>query len=346
MSKHFTREDLVRLKHLRSVLLSIEERIPGTPAPRYWGFDQDLALYDRTFAERIGWKWRAVLGELSRRGFVAPDSGVLDYGCGTGVAAREWLASDVGAVHLGARARVRLWDRDSGARAFAKARVSHDHPKAKVDELVRAPSPRDLEGQLLLVSHVLDELVEGQVDELIALARHAAAVVWVEPGSRITSRRLSEARDRLLDDFGVVAPCTHSERCGALRLDPERSWCHFFGEPAPEAFTEGHWAEFGRELGIDLRSLPYSFIALARKGAEAAVTVALGPVAPGTVRLLGRPRLQRGRALLDTCQADGVREEVLLQRIDKALFKALDREHVDTLVVERDGDTIVAARRA
>jgi len=235
---------------------------------------------------------------------------------------------------------VRLWDRDSGARAFAKARVLRDHPKAKVDELVRAPSPRDLEGQVLLVSHVLDELVEGQVDELIALARHAAAVVWVEPGSRITSRRLSEARDRLLDDFGVIAPCTHSERCGALRLDPERSWCHFFGEPAPEAFTEGRWAEFGRELGIDLRSLPYSFVALARKGAEVATTVA-----PGTVRLLGRPRMQRGRALIDTCAAEGVREEILLQRLDKTLFKALDREHVETIVVEREGDAIVAARR-
>jgi SAM-dependent methyltransferase len=337
MSNHFSREDLVRLKHLRSVLLSIEERVPGTPAPRYWGFDRDLALYDQTFAERIGWKWRAVLGELSRRGFVAPEGGVLDYGCGTGVATREWLASELG---TGVKARVRLWDRDAGARAFAKARVLRDHPKARVDELTHAPSPRDLEDQVLLVSHVLDELIEGQVDELVALARHAAAVVWVEPGSRITSRRLSEARDRLLDGFSVIAPCTHSERCGALRGDPERTWCHFFGEPAPEAFTDGRWAEFGRELGIDLRSLPYSFVALARN-----VAAAPPSFEPGVVRLLGRPRMQRGRALIDTCDASGVRAEVLLQRLDKALFKALDREHLQTIVVEREGDAIVAARR-
>jgi hypothetical protein len=144
-----------------------------------------------------------------------------------------------------------------------------------------------------------------------------------------------------LDAFSVVAPCTHSERCGALRGDPERVWCHFFGEPAPEAFTDGRWAELGRELGIDLRSLPYSFVALARHDAAAPQSLA-----PGVVRLLGRPRMQRGRALLDTCDAAGVREEVLLQRLDRSLYKALDREHVQTIAVERDGDTIVAARRA
>ena len=55
--------------------------------------------------------------------------------------------------------------------------------------------------------------------------------------------------------------------------------------------------------------------------------------------------MQRGRALLDTCEAVGVREETLLQRLDKALFKALDRERVETIIVEREGDTIVAARR-
>ena len=30
----------------------------------YWRSEAELALYDTTFAERIGWKWDAVLAEL------------------------------------------------------------------------------------------------------------------------------------------------------------------------------------------------------------------------------------------------------------------------------------------
>ncbi|MEZ6015480.1 MAG: small ribosomal subunit Rsm22 family protein [Planctomycetota bacterium] len=335
MSNYFGREDLARLKHLRGILLSIEERVPGTPAPRYWDFERDLELYDSTFAQRIGWKWRAALSELAERGFVAPGGKVLDYGCGTGIAAREWLAGG-----LGASKHVQLWDREGLARSFAAKQVRAEHPGAKVTSLQRPPSPNDLEGnEVLLVSHVLDELGEGHVMELLTVARRAGAVIWVEPGSRITSRRLSEVRDALLDEFDVVAPCTHSAQCGALRGDAERTWCHFFGEPAQEAFIDGRWAEFGRELGIDMRSLPYSYIALTRRvGATPAPDL-------GGARLLGRPRVQRGRALIDTCEAVGVREEMLLQRLDKALFKALERNELRRVIFERVDEKIVGITR-
>ena len=34
----------------------------------YWKSRDDLAHYDATYAERIGWKWDAVLAELRARG--------------------------------------------------------------------------------------------------------------------------------------------------------------------------------------------------------------------------------------------------------------------------------------
>lgn len=331
MPNHFTRDELARLQHLRAVLLSIETRPEGTSAPRYWDFNRDLELYDTTFAQRIAWKWRAVFDELVERGFAPPTGAILDYGCGTGVAAREWLASPFAGGE--AAPVVGLWDREPLARGYARERVEDEFEGVDVELFAHPPTARDVGDEtVLLVSHVMDELLDPEVDELVALARNAAAVVWVEPGSRITSRRLSAARDALLDTFEVVAPCTHSERCGALRGDAERQWCHLFAEPAPEAFTEGRWSEFGRELGIDLRSVPYSYIALARQGAA--------PRAPGGARLIGRPRMQRGRALIDTCEADGLRDELFLQRLDKGLFKALDKGTVRTLDIERANDRI------
>ncbi len=333
MPHYFSDSELARLKRLRGRLLSIEDRPLGTPAPRYWDSDEDLALYHSTFGRRIAWKWRAVLDELRERGFVLPTGPVLDFGCGTGTAALEWIAA------AGAQ-RVSLWDRDAGARAFAREQLAQAAPSVQVSTLSRAPEPADITAETtLLVSHVLDELESADVTRLEGLARRAGAVVWVEPGSRVTSRRLSEARDRLLETHSIVAPCTHSERCGVLRLDAARHWCHHFAEAPQEVYTEGRWAEFGRELGLDLRSLPYSFVVLVARTAAARL-----PEAPaGAVRLVGRARLQRGRALLDTCDTTGVHAEVLLERYAKGTVKALERRAVRLLQLEREGERIVSA---
>lgn len=329
MPQYLTEQDLTRLRQLRATLVGIEARPPGTAAPRYWRDERDLALYDASFGARIAWKWRAVLSELSQRGFSAPADGVVDFGCGTGVASREWLSSP-----LGSPGSVLLWDRDPMARRFAREAVEVEHPGSRAVELSSPAHEGDVAGRALLISHVLDELDGADLTRLLEVARAAEAVVWVEPGSRLTSRRLSEARDELLDTFHVAAPCTHSARCGALRGDAQRTWCHLFAVAPQEVYTEGRWAELGRELGIDLRSLPYSFVALQR-----------APVA-GTdaARVLGRPRLQRGRALVDTCEADGLREDLVLQRLDKALFKALEREVPRRLRVTREGGKVVQVR--
>lgn len=301
MPRYFSADELDYLRMLRATFVSFEEREGG--AEPYWDSAEDLALYDETFAQRIGWKWDAVLEELRRRGRLPAGATLLDWGCGTGTAARRFLTAQSGIE------RVFLWDHSQAALEFARERLSAEHPGIDV-RLELATEPVDV----LLVSHVLEELDAAQLEALLALAERCAAIVWVEPGSRKTSRRLGELRARLLAAHDVLAPCTHQAACGAIAS--EDGWCHFFARAPQEVYTEGKWSEFGRELGIDLRSLPYSFLALARRGALALD----GPHA----RLLARPRLTRGRAQFELCDASGVTQADFLQRTDKQLFKALD----------------------
>ena len=61
--KQWRNEEIAILRRLRERFLS------RTPGADYWHSQKELTLYDITFAERIGWKWDAVLRELSRRGW-------------------------------------------------------------------------------------------------------------------------------------------------------------------------------------------------------------------------------------------------------------------------------------
>ncbi|MEI6085322.1 MAG: hypothetical protein WCS70_13625, partial [Verrucomicrobiota bacterium] len=60
-------------------------------ATDYWRSERDLASYDLTFAQRIGWKWDFVLAELKRLGWQPPVGPVVDWGCGSGIAGRAFL---------------------------------------------------------------------------------------------------------------------------------------------------------------------------------------------------------------------------------------------------------------
>ncbi|MBP9903596.1 MAG: hypothetical protein KBH45_19240, partial [Verrucomicrobia bacterium] len=55
--------DWATLGRLRSEFLA-----GATSGRDYWQSESDLASYDATFAQRIGWKWDYVLAELTRRG--------------------------------------------------------------------------------------------------------------------------------------------------------------------------------------------------------------------------------------------------------------------------------------
>ncbi len=299
MTKHFTKIQLVALNRMRECFLN------GTAgAQDYWRLMEDLALYDSTFGERIGWKWDAVLRELARRGWSPQSRAAIDWGCGSGVAGRrvvtEWPQIKTLALH----------DRSPLALRFATDRARQTFAGVEVRRFLRCEPDT-----LLLVSHVANELPAPALDELLALAAQAREIVWVEAGTHADSRRLSEIRDRLLPGgFSVIAPCTHQARCGMLAPWNERHWCHHFGAPPEAAFRDARWAEFGKELSIDLRSLPYSFLVLSRD---------VAPIEPGFSRVIGEPREAKGYCKVLSCQAEGVSEFMLQKRDAPELHREL-----------------------
>lgn len=285
----------------------------------YWQSRADLAAYDLTFAQRIAWKWDAVLGELKLRGWSPPPGEVLDWGCGSGVAGRCVLR-EFGPEHLTA---LGLFDRSPLAVEFAAARAKAVFPKLAINSGV----PETGRIGLLLLSHVLNELTEAERAALLELTTRADAVLWVEPGTHADSRALGAMRERLLGEFDVVAPCTHAAACGVLAAGNERHWCHNFAAPPSGIMADSNWVRFAQRMGIDLRSLPYSFLALERKGLRAE-----GLRFAGWARLVGTPRVYKGFAKLFCCEASGVRDLTLQKRDAPALFKRLKNEELVLLV--------------
>ncbi len=313
--------DWDRLRKLRSAFLERAESARPESLPDYWSSTRDLELYEATFGQRIAWRWDAVLDELAARAFPARPAVVLDWGCGTGAAARAWLE------HFGAEGleRLHLVDRSSMATSFAAERLK---PLAGAARIATDPPAAC---DLLLVSHVLDEAgLDGRA-KLLEMCRRAQRVVWLEPGTQSASRALLELRETLRADFEVRAPCPHRGACGMQAAGHERDWCHHFATPPRMVFQDAFWGRAARELGIDLRSLPYSFLALAR-GAPVEL--------PGELaRVLGRPRMEKGRARLDLCTASGVATRDFLERHDRARFAELGESPARARlfrVVERD----------
>ncbi len=303
MIKHWTPQELTALRRIRERFLN------GTAGTEdYWRVAADVALYDSTFAERIGWKWDAVLGELRRRGWQPRSRRLLDWGCGSGIAHRrvlgEWPRFSSLALH----------DRSPMARRFAAEKAREGFPGLAFPQ---GPPFTDRD-TLLLVSHVINELPAAELEGLLDLARGAGEVIWVEAGTHADSRRLIEVRERLLGDFVAVAPCTHQQRCGLLTAGNAPHWCHHFATPPSEIFQDARWAEFGKEMGIDLRSLPYSFLVLARPAAPL-------PTPAGYSRIIGEPREAKGFARVLSCHAQGVADLVLQKRDAPELFRALKK---------------------
>jgi Mitochondrial small ribosomal subunit Rsm22 len=279
----------------------------------YWATDELLSGYDVTFARRIAWKWHHVFRDLARLGWTPPAGAVYDWGCGTGVAAREFLTAfpDAGLTSVG------LHDRSRRAMNFASAAVRREFP-----EIPAATS--EPEGPFtLLISHVLTELPAAALNELLKIAARASAILWVEPGTSAASRQLVQAREQLRADFHPIAPCLHRHGCGLLAAGHEKDWCHFFATPPPEVYTDRDWVQFGRIMGIDLRSLPLSYLVLDRRPPN-------DPV-PGAVRILGKHRLYKGHALLDACNATGVHERRFTKRTAPVFFRAMTKGKTSTL---------------
>ncbi|HEX2860159.1 MAG TPA: small ribosomal subunit Rsm22 family protein, partial [Lacunisphaera sp.] len=179
---------------------------------------------------------------------------------------------------------------------------------------------------LLVVSHVINELTDIARAELAGLCARAQAILWVEPGTHEISRLLGGWREKLRGPFAVVAPCPHQTICGMLVAGNERHWCHFFAPPPTGIYADSGWVRFGQRAGIDLRALPYSFLALERTPAGSALAPTSPPEAAASgdpAVIIGEARHYKGYAKLFNCDAGGVAELMLQKRDAPVLFKEL-----------------------
>lgn len=313
------------LDRLRETFLS-DTRSEGP----YWHTITDLQCYDFTYGERIGWKWDAVLHELRQRHWApAPAATVLDWGCGSGVAGRR-VVDFVGRANLG---RLLLHDHSSLAVDYSLHRARADYPGLAADRadvrFLRGDEPIDL----LVLSHVLNELDENARADLGELCRRAAAILWIEPGNHEVSRQLGAWRERLrAEGFHAIAPCTHQAACGVLAAGNERHWCHHFAPAPASLYADSGWVKFGQRAGIDLRSLPYSFLVADRRP----------PTLPeGYSRILGEPETFKGYARFFNCDAAGVAQLTLQKRAAPELFRLFKRgEHEPIYRWTRVGDRV------
>jgi hypothetical protein len=313
------------LRRLRERFLQFDETPGGGD---YWKSERELASYDFTFAERIGWKWDAVLAELRTRGWTPPEGTVLDWGCGTGVAGRrvitEWRTSSQ---------KLLVTDRSRSAEHFAIRRARESFPGLPVERADANAAPP----ALLVISHVLNELPPGSdaLERLLTLASQAQAVLWVEPGTAAVSRRLIAARARLMPHLRPVAPCPHPLECGLLSAGNERHWCHHFAKAPREVFQDAGWGRFAKLLEIDLGSVPFSFLVLDRR-----------PLSVSTAsRVIGEPRHYKGYAKILTCREEGVQELTLQKRDDPEGLKAIKKDPGSLYEWNVEGDKIRGGER-
>ena len=83
---------------------------------------------------------------------------------------------------------------------------------------------------------------------------------------------------------------------------------------------DGHWARFAKLAGVDLRSLPLSFLTLDRRPQPDS----------DAVRIIGRPRVYKAHALLLGCDSSGVRDYRQTKREQPDEFRRLKKGKIPT----------------
>ena len=166
----------------------LRERFLRGPAEggTYWESASDLASYDYTFGERIGWKWDHVLRELKLRGWQPRSRDVFDWGCGSGIASRRVIA----AFSAEQFDSLTVWDHSPLACDHAEQAARLAFPDLAVAQAAPSLLASDAPIGLLILSHVLNELPPEARRAVRDLVARSEAVIWVEPGTREISREL------------------------------------------------------------------------------------------------------------------------------------------------------------
>jgi hypothetical protein len=300
-----------KLRALRKFFLSSQPNVRS-----YWD-DETLALYDQTLAVRIGWRWDTVVKQLLLLRWQPSAKVLLDWGCGSGMAARKVLGAF---PHF---EQAYLMDLSPRAEQYAAKSIQEKFPAVSV----RFGIPETF---CLVLSHVTGELNDEAEERLATIIDRASSVIWVEAGSRELSRKLVLWRERL--GWPVVAPCTHRQPCGMLLPENRAHWCHFFAQPPPETFMSAEWAELANQLEIDHGALAYSYLVLDRSEAK---------YIPGLARSIGSTRVYKACAKLQLCDSAGLRDVEITKRDLPDLWRSLKKGWSPDLVrVEAEGSPV------
>lgn len=280
------------LKKLREIFLHEKDEVRRKD---YWDSEETLRYYDETFAQRIGWKWQAVLREFVEKVQVPSKISILDWGCGSGIATRTFLSQ-----FPDHECEVYLYDRSNKAARFAQEKICEQFPKTQV----KLGLPKE-KSQVLLLSHVLNEVDEKTLNSIKQLILKSDFTLWVEAGTYEISRKLIQVREELRPTLSILAPCPHQESCPILLDKNVKHWCHNFAEAPAEVFHSRFWTEFSKTFKIDLRSLPTSFLILSRNQFT---------LAKEENRILGRNKRLKSHVELVTCTSSKQIEEVSISR--------------------------------
>lgn len=163
------------------------------------------------------------------------------------------------------------------------------------------------DADLVTVSYVLGELTEADRQAVTdAAAAAGRAVVVVEPGTPDGYLRIIEARDRLVAaGFRVLAPCPHSGTCP---LTPGEDWCHFAARVNRSSL---HRQVKGGSLPYEDEK--YSYVAAVAPALEGT---------PAAARIVRRPQLRKGQALLDLCDTEGAPRRTTVTKKHGTLYRA------------------------
>lgn len=296
----------------------------------YWLVDGTLDSYDATFAQRIGWKWDFVMAEVLRARWALPDGvAVCDWGCGTGIAGRSFLTALAGTTgsHLPVR-DFYLHDRSMAAMQYSRSRLE----KAGRDLTVHSGLPP--QKAFFLISHVATELSPEQFQSLIhVLEARAEGFIWVEPGAYGPSRALLQVHRHFLGQLFPWAPCPGMFSCPMQAADRWDDWCHQFAHPPVEVFQDPFWAAFAEIMGVDLRSLPVSFLCMDRR------KPALND--PSLCRFLGRPHRLKYQMEVTACHQGAIKDIVIPKRSFPDQYKAFKKGHFSSMMSLEESGSIL-----
>lgn len=325
-----TPEEIRTLASLRDAFLN------GSAGKSDYWTTASLHLYERFPGERIGWKWDAFLSELALRQIQPRSEHLVDFGCGPGVAALRMLAANPHRF-----TRLSLVDRSPTALLFARNRILERFPTLQIDTGQHLPN---LSGKTFIASHVFSELPPENHESLLRELRSAEEVLWVESATRPNSRAFHSAiRDALRETLTPVAPCTHSNTCPLTRSERPSDWCHFFAPVPTEVHVDPAWRHFSRELRVDLRSIPFTAIAMQRPPHPALEEPHPAPLI--RARRIASAVEHKGLSKAQFCTPNGIMDLEAWKRDVPDLLKSWKKDlQLPLYLIETDGRRILTAK--